>query len=92
MRFKILSLLYSALPLSSYRPKSLKYRAICKKTEQYRIDLETNLNSDQQEMLAEYTTLIYQQAILEEQQAFYQGVRVGVEFVKEIHCLKKGDK
>ena len=90
VRIQILRRIYDGLEISSYRPKSQKYGTISNKTEHLHGDLKATLNSEQRALLKEYTTLIYEQVLMEQRLAFYHGVQVGVGFVREVQFLKRG--
>ena len=83
MRLKVLRVLYDALPLSLYKPHTVTYRTNGKRLEQLHIRLDATLNPGQVAAVEQYTALIYQQALLEQRQAFCRGVQVGVRFIRE---------
>ena len=92
MRFRVLQSIYQAQCLSSFKPRTLKYKSNCKKLEQLHISLQATLNDEQIAAVERYTTLIYSQCLAEQKKSFYYGVKVGAGLVRELSSLKKGDK
>ena len=94
MRYKVLRALYNSLPLTKFKPNTLKYRTNCKKLEQLRISMEETLHPEQIAAVDEYTALLDQQCLEEQQQAFFRGVQTGVRFVHEVRSkhMKGGGK
>jgi len=89
MSYKILRALYDSLPLLLYKPKSLEYRAICKKSEKLHVSMTEAFSPAQLAAVDEYADLMCRQALLEQRQAFYCGVRVGVRLRRELQFLHK---
>ena len=92
MRFKILQRMYTTVPLTKFKPKSLKYRSNCKKLEQLHTGLQATLNPEQMKAVDEYVDVIFQQALAEQKQSFYCGIRVGIGFMKEVQSFDKEEE
>ena len=89
MKIKILQGIYNSIPLTMFRPKSLKYNANCKKLGRLHSRLYENLSTERINEIEQYISLIDEQSLQEQQQSFYVGVAVGIGFKKEVETLLK---